>query len=83
MWAVTLRRGATPAPGIQGLSWSWCRFPCVFAQVKLSLRTVSVAVRVPGREESRGHGHIADSVAAQKTMRQHLRRSITMWSNRQ
>jgi hypothetical protein len=36
----------------------------MFAQVKLSLRTVSVAVRVPGRESSRRHGHIADSVAA-------------------
>jgi hypothetical protein len=53
------------------------------AQVKVFLRTVSVAVRVPGREGSRGHGHIADSVAVQKTMRQHLRRSIAMWSNKQ
>ena len=36
----------------------------MFAQVKMFLRTVSVAFRVPGRESSRGHGHIADSVAA-------------------
>ena len=32
----------------------------MFAQVKLSLRTVSVAVRVLGRESSRRHGHIDD-----------------------
>jgi hypothetical protein len=31
------------------------------------LCTVSVAVRVPGRESSRGHGHIADSVTALNT----------------
>ncbi len=50
------------------LPWLCSRSPakrsCMFAQVKLSLRTVSVAVRVPGRESSRRHGHIADSVAA-------------------
>ena len=27
-----------------------------------TLRTVSVAVRAPGRETARGHGHMADSV---------------------
>jgi hypothetical protein len=40
----------------------------MFAQVKMFLRTVSVAVRVPGRENSRGHVHIADSVAAPNVM---------------
>jgi hypothetical protein len=40
----------------------------MFAQVKVVLRTMSVAVRVPGRESSRGHGHIADSVAAPDVM---------------
>src|SRR5712691_12162545 len=40
----------------------------MFAQVKMFPRTVSVAVRVPGRESSRGHGHIADSVAAPKIL---------------
>ena len=36
----------------------------MFAQAKVFLRTVSVAVRVSGRENSRGHVHMADSVAA-------------------
>ena len=36
----------------------------MFAQVKMFLRTVSVAVRVPGRENSRRYVHIADKVAA-------------------
>ena len=36
----------------------------LFTQVKVLLRTVSVAVRGSGREMSCGHGHIADSVAA-------------------
>jgi hypothetical protein len=40
----------------------------MIAQVKMFLRTVSVAVRVPGHESSRGHGHIADSVAAPDAM---------------
>jgi hypothetical protein len=36
----------------------------MFVQVKIFLRTVSVAVRVAGHESTHGHGHIADSVAA-------------------
>jgi len=40
----------------------------MFAQVKMLLPTVSVAVRVLGRENSRGHGHIVDSVAAPDDM---------------
>jgi hypothetical protein len=32
------------------------------------LRTVSAAIRVPGRESSRGHGHMADSVSAPDAM---------------
>ena len=40
------------------------RRSCMSAQVKVLLRTVSVAVRGSGSENSRGHGHIADSVAA-------------------
>jgi hypothetical protein len=39
-------------------------FRAVFSQVKILLRTVSVAVRAPDRELSREHGHIADSVTA-------------------
>jgi len=38
-------------------SWG-SRNPCASAQVKIYLRTVSVAVRVPGRQRSRGYGHI-------------------------
>jgi hypothetical protein len=33
-------------------------------QVRRVARTVSVAVRVPGRENSRGHGHIAGGIRA-------------------
>ena len=51
----------------------------MFAQVKLSLRTVSVAVRVPGRESSRRHGHIADSVAAVGFICWRFRRSTAIW----
>jgi hypothetical protein len=34
----------------------------MFAQVRMFLRTVSVAVRVPGRESSRGHGAYAENL---------------------
>jgi hypothetical protein len=36
----------------------------LIVEIQSALRTVSVAVRVPGRESSRRHGHIADSAAA-------------------
>ncbi len=45
----------------------------MFAQVKMFLRTVSVAVRVPGRESSRGHGHMADSVRVKGAVRKTAR----------
>jgi hypothetical protein len=47
----------------------------VLAFTEMFLRTVSVAVRGPARESSRGHGHIADSVAARNGIRRHLRSS--------
>jgi len=50
----------------------------MFVQVKMFPRTVSVAVRVPGRESFGGHGHMADSVAAPNGIQRHLRRSIAM-----
>ena len=46
----------------------------LFTQVKVLLRTVSVAVRGSGREMSCGHGHMADSVAAADASSRHLRR---------
>ncbi len=39
------------------LSWSKYRLPCAFAQVKMFLRTVSVAARAARRENSRGYVH--------------------------
>lgn len=48
-------------------------FLLVFAQVKVFLRTVSVAVRVLGRERSREHGHIADSGRAAAAVRRTAR----------
>jgi hypothetical protein len=55
------------------------RLPCVFAQVKMFLRTVSVAVRAPGRETARGHGHMADSVCVTARVLWHFPSSDAMW----
>jgi hypothetical protein len=54
---------------------SLARSSGTFTQVKMFLPTVSVAVREQGHESSRGHGQIADSVAALTDMRRHLCRS--------
>ena len=42
-------------------------------------QTMSAAVRTDRRLETRGHGHIADSVAADDTVRRSSRRSETLW----
>jgi hypothetical protein len=63
--AVTLRHGSRACSQDSEPSWSQCRLPCVFAQVKMSLRTVSVAVRAPGRENARAAAYgEADAQAA-------------------
>jgi hypothetical protein len=43
------------------------------AQVKMFLRALSVAVRVPGRESACEHGHIADSGGTARSIQRCLR----------
>ena len=56
-------------------AWRLCLLVCAGQAV---LRTMSVAVRVMGRLDARGHGHIADSGGAVNAERQRLHRSTAM-----
>ena len=63
-WSVCL--AAAQVHWLGAFAWRLCLLVCAGQEV---LRTVSVAVRVIGRLDARGHGHIADSVGAAKAER--------------